>query len=149
MAVPCVLLTRFAAAFVGGVHGFEPPFPQPTTANRGPCWSKELPSLPPPLPPLPPSLCAVCFYIVFYLYLCFVFCFSRYFLFLSSRTHRRRHTTTTTTTPPPLFICLVDRERMMKDAETLGIFACVFFGEKISAYCWEGKVSRDLPFSVT
>lgn len=85
--------------------------------RRGPCWSKELPSLPPPLPnPAPilsPPLRGLFLYCVLSVssFFFFLFFFLNYFCFFSSRTHRRRFTTTTT--PPPLFICLVDRERMM------------------------------------
>lgn len=100
--------------------------------------------------PLP--LCAVCFYIVFYLYLrsFFFFCLfslSQFFCFFSSRTHRRRFTTTTT--PPPLFICLVDRERMtmMTGRRNIGhLCVCVFRGEDIGLLSEGKSVTRSSVF---
>lgn len=114
VAVPCVLLTCFAAAASdSSVVCTVWATLLPTTTSKVLAGQRSCP-LCHPLPPPPiflPSLCAVCFYIVFYLYLFFFSFVFSFFFVLSSRTHRRRHTTTTTTLllPPCSFVWLTGK----------------------------------------
>lgn len=148
VAVPCVLLTCFAAAasdssVVCTVWATLLPTATTSKVLAGQRSCPLCHPLPPPPPPifLPLPLRGLFLYCVLSVSFFFSFVFALFFVFLiensSPPSHHHHHHNSSAT----LFICLVDREGMTKGRRNIGHLCVCVLGEKTSAcfLFWEGK----------